>query len=47
MAGPSELRKTVAVLYNPLVNVTGPGSRAPTLYAALHDFTLKLSMFFL
>jgi hypothetical protein len=29
------------------VNVMGPGSRVPTLHAALHDFALKVSAFFL
>jgi hypothetical protein len=47
LAGPSKLRKTVAVLYNSSVNVTGPGPRASALRTALHDFTLKLSALFL
>jgi hypothetical protein len=47
LAGPSELRKTVAVLYNSSVNVTGPGPRASALRTTLHDFTLKLSALFL
>jgi hypothetical protein len=47
LAGPSELWKIVTVLYNLPVNVTGPGSCAPALHMALHDFMLKLSVFFL
>jgi hypothetical protein len=35
------------MLFNPPVNIMGPGSRAPALCAALHDFALKLSALFL
>jgi hypothetical protein len=47
LASPGELQKTVAVFHDPPVNVTGPGSCAPILSAALRDLTLKLSAFFL
>jgi hypothetical protein len=47
LAGPSELRKTIAIFHDPPVNVTGPGSCVPFLGAALCDLTLELSVFFL
>jgi hypothetical protein len=47
LAGPGELRKTITVLHNPLVNITGPGPCASALSMALHDLTLELSALFL
>jgi hypothetical protein len=47
LASSSELWEAIVALYNLPVNVMGPSSHVLALRAALHDFTLKLSVLFL